>query len=147
MSQDSTSDFNPRHMPGRNTSRDGHGRNRWNCNKSNKSKFTGKTKEMHGHVFELQVERKQKGQFQDTVEQIQAYASSMYKKDIKHLKILFTQLELPNIAKPEPATSKDAMEQVLYQEEVKQHFKDKKSLETTIASLYNVVWGQCSRLL
>ena len=145
--QSSTTGFNPGHRSGRNSGRGGRNRGKWNRNKNTKNNFVGKTKEMHGHVFQLQVERRQKGQFQDTVEQLQVYASSTYKKDIKHLKILFTQLELPNIVKPTPPTSKDAMDQLYYQEEMKQHIKDKKNLETTIASLYNVVCGQCSKLL
>ena len=102
---------------------------------------------MNSHVFQLQVERKQKGQFNDTMEQLQVYSSAMYKKEIKHLKILFTKLELPVIVKPEAPTTGDPASDTYYREEVKQHIKDKKSLETTLASLYNVVWGQCSKLL
>ena len=82
---------------------------------------------MHSHVFQVQVDRKQKGHFQDTVEQLQVYASSVYKKDIKHLKILFMQLQLPSIIKPLAPTSKDVMEQIFYQEEMTQHIKDKKN--------------------
>ena len=74
---------------------------------------------MNGQIFQLQLEQKKKGQFQETLNQLQIYLSSNYKKDIKHLKILFTALQQPVIIKPEIA----------------------------LASLYNVVWGQCSRLL
>ena len=81
---------------------------------------------MNGHVFQLQVERKKKGQFQDTVDQLLVYASSAYVKEIKHLKPLFTQLELPSIVQPEALKSEDVVEQALFLEAIKQHFKDKK---------------------
>ena len=71
----------------------------------------------------------------------------MYKKDIKHLKTLFTQLKLPSIIKLEAPKSNDSVEEAIFQEEIKQHIKDKKYRETTLASLYNVVCGQCSKLL
>ena len=49
---------------------------------------------MNGQVFQLQLEQKKKGQFQETLDQLQIYASSNYKKDIKHLKILFTDVRI-----------------------------------------------------
>ena len=63
--------------------------------------FIGKTKEMNGHVFQLQVEQKKKGQYQETLDQLRVYASTVHKKEIKALKILFTQLKQPSIIKPE----------------------------------------------
>ena len=36
------------------------------------------------------------------------------------------QLETPTIVKPEPPKSNDMMDEAIYQEEVKQHIKDKK---------------------
>ena len=36
---------------------------------------------------------------------------------------------------------------VIFTEKAKQYIKDVKSLDTALASLYNVVWGQCSKLL
>ena len=56
---------------------------------------------MNGHVFQLQVEQKRRGQFQETLDQLHIYASSMYKKDIMQLKILFTELKQPGLAEPE----------------------------------------------
>ena len=62
----------------------------------------GKTKEMHCQTFQLHVEQKKKGQFQETLDQLQVYVSSIHKKEIKQLKPLFTQLNNPVITKPEP---------------------------------------------
>ena len=131
---------------GRNNNRTQRGRTKWNKGKQ-QGAFIGKTKEMNGHVFQLQAEQKKKGQFQDSLDQLWIYASSMYKKDIVHLKILFTQLGHPTVVKPELTSEATASEEAIFKEEIRQYIKDKKSLETTLVSLYNVVWGQCSKLL
>ena len=56
---------------------------------------------MNEQVFQLQLEQKKKGQFQETLDQLQIYASLNYKKDITHLKVLFTELQQPVVVKPE----------------------------------------------
>ena len=122
------------------------GRSKWS-NRNNKNTFTGKTKEMNSHVFQLQVEQKRKGQYQETLDQLQVYASATYKRDIKVLKVLFTDLEQPKLAIPIPTKDPTPVEELLFKEEVRQYSKDKKSLESTLVSLYNVVWGQCSKLM
>ena len=137
---------NPGQRTGRSGTRGGRGRQRWNP-KSNKNTFNGKTREMNGNVFQLQVEQKRKGQYQETLDQLQVYAANMYRKDIKVLKVLFTDLEKPTILMPIPVKNPSTVEDILFKEEVKQYSKDKRSLESTLVSLYNVVWGQCSKLL
>ena len=102
---------------------------------------------MNSHVFQLQVEQKRKGQYQETLDQLQVYASATYKRDIKALKVLFSDLEQPTIRIPIPSKDPTPVEDLLFKEEVRQYSKDKKSLESTLVSLYNVVWGQCSKLL
>ena len=105
---------------------------KWHKNKQSKTAFTGKTREMSGQVFQLQVEQKQKGQFQETLDQLQVYASSSYKKDIKHLKVLFTKLETPTIVRPKIDDKATPGEQTIFAELAKQYIKDVKSLETTL---------------
>ena len=58
----------------------------------------------------------------------------MYKKEIKHLKILFTQLKQPLVTKAEMPKDASAIDETLSQEEVRQYSKDKKSPETTVPS-------------
>ena len=102
---------------------------------------------MNGHVFQLQAERKQKGQFQESLEQLHVYASSTYKEDMRNFKVFFTKLEYPTILQPEAPKKSNILEDALFREEIKQYNKAKKNLESTLTSLYNVVWGQCSKLL
>lgn len=53
----------------------------------------------------------------------------------------------------DPATSTnnegsgESINAVIYAEEVKNNAKEKKTLETTIVSIFNIVWGQCSQLM
>ena len=138
---------NPGQRPSRGGTRGGRGRQRWKRGHQTKHNFTGKTKEMNGHVFQLRVEQKKKGQFQETLEQLQVYASLAYKNEIKYLKVLFTQLQEPNIIKPEPPKGGNTQDDTIYREEVRQYIKEKRNLDTTLVSIYNVVWGQCSKLL
>ena len=136
----------PGQRTGRSGTRGGRVRQKWNP-KSNKNTFNGKTREMNGNVFQLQVEQKRKGQYQETLDQLQVYAVNMYRKDIKVLKVLFTDLKKPTKLMPLPVKNPSTVEDILFKEEVKQYTKDKRSLESTLVSLYNVVWGQCSKLL
>ena len=92
------------------------------------------------------MEQKKKGQFQETLDQPQIYSSSNYKKDIKHLKVLFAERQ-PVIVKPEASDNMTKGEQVMFAEQVRQYIKGSRSLDTSLASLYNIVWGQCSWLL
>ena len=63
------------------------------------------------------------------------------------MKFLFTQLEQPSIVKPKKPCDATIAYETFYNEEVTQYIKDKKGLESTLTALYNVVWGQCSKLL
>ena len=51
---------NPGQRPGRGNNRGDRGQQKWNRNKQSKYNFTGKIKEMNGHVFQLRVEQKKR---------------------------------------------------------------------------------------
>ena len=142
-----------------------------------KARFAGDTPDMLGHVFQVHSEQRTRGQFQDTLDQLKIYASTNYKKEVKHMRKLFTDIETPNVTKPKmPRTSRrkartvvttrgqrqssevavasteeegseDNLETVIYAEEVKTYVKEKRNLEAALASLFNIVWGQCSKLM
>ena len=65
-----------------------------------KIKFIGDTPDMLGHVFQVHSEQRTRGQFQDTMDQLKIYASTNYKKEIKHMRKLFTDIETPQVNKP-----------------------------------------------
>ena len=67
-----------------------------------RTSYVGDTPEMLGHVFQVRSEQRKKGQFQDTLDQLKVYASANYKKEIKHMRKLFIEIQTPQIRKPKP---------------------------------------------
>ena len=101
-----------------------------------------------------------RGQFQDTLDALKALASTQYKKEIRYLDPLFRKLEKPNIplpVKPEKIAIKnedggytyedDPVKMNVYREEVKSYVNKHERLKHTETVLYNIAWGQCSRLM
>ena len=128
--------------------------------KNDTKTFKGETGKMNGHVFQTHPERKEKSQFEDTMEALMIYESSVYKSDIESMNILFTELKTPTVAKPEDpeetiTTDTDGnktktvsrLEETIYNERVKQWIRDKRSLKASLRSLYNIVCGQCSKMM
>ena len=122
--------------------------------------FKGDTPGMGSNVFQIHSEQKTRGQFQDTLEALKVYSSTTFRKEITSLTRLFTELKAPELDIPkEPVGTKiknesgkyiieiSRFDETVYNEEVKQWIKDNKILKATIQSLYNIVWGQCSRLM
>ena len=143
-----------------------------------KSRFAGDTPDMLGHVFQVHSEQRTRGQFQDTLDQLRIYASTNYKKEVKYMRKLFTDIETPIVPRPvrlprttrrkvrtgvttrgqrqssdtavtstEEEGSDDNIEAAIYAEEVKTYVKEKRNLEAALASLFNIVRGQCSKLM
>ena len=89
---------------------------------------------------------------------VKVYCSKAYKNDIEALTRLFTKLETTKVKQPEDpimtkTTDEDGkvtekmskFQEMRYNEVVKQWIRDDRSLAATIRSLYNIVWGQCSK--
>ena len=126
--------------------------------------FKGGTIDMQGNVFQTNSEQKIKTQFEDTMEALKTYASQKYVKHIELLTPLFTDLTNPKVSKPTPRIDKkievtladgskkeiydlDDFEREAYRCEVKNYAKECATLKTTMRSMFNVVTGQCSRMM
>ena len=109
--------------------------------------FKGDSEEMHGHVFQCYDERSDPTQFTKTLEALHAYT----KKELKttDLGSLFgTTPTLPTIPKPaKPDDKADELEQLILREEIKQYVSRVKHLQSDMAALHSVTWGQCSEAL
>ena len=95
---------------------------------------------MNRHMFQPYAEQSKRGQFQST-------ALLHSKKEIDLLEPLFENMQTPSLQKPtKPFRTEgdDGADEDLYKEEIKTYVKDKKNLDATLRSLFNVVWGQCS---
>ena len=109
--------------------------------KTDVKKFRGETIKMNGHVFQLHAERTNRAQFEDTMEALRIYASTVYKADIEHLNKMFTELMPPSVDEPpgpkettkldemgevvldkagKPVTTVSKFEETIYNERIKQ---------------------------
>ena len=113
------------------------------------SNYKGSVEGMNGHVFQTYAEQSKRGEFQRTLEELQVYCSTAYKQEADLLDPLFSRLENPKLDQPtKPTYSTDdevkSIEEEIYKEEIKVYVRAKMSLKSTLHSLFNVVWGQCS---
>ena len=116
---------------------------------------------MNGHVFQTHAEQAKRGQFNATLDSLRVYSSTFFKTEIRYLGPLFRDLKTPSVPKPKnpkPPTliDKDSNtingdipeeDMDIYKEELKQYVKEKRSLSSTMQSLFNIIWGQCSQLM
>ena len=118
---------------------------------------------MNGNVFQTHSEQRKRGQFQDTMDALKVYSSTIYKKDIRYLNPLFNRLQQPDVPQPEQkftmseVKDKDGVvttqptptpfESAVYNERIKTWIKATDALDSTLRSLYNIVWGQCSKIM
>ena len=87
----------------------------------------------------------------------EVYSSAIYKNDIKYLSPLLDKLEQPDVPEPEQkftttkSTDKDGkvtrkknpttFESAVYNEIIKNWIKATATLDSTLRSLYNIIWG------
>ena len=62
---------------------------------------------MNGVVFEIHAEQPPKGQFQDTLDVLKIYSSTMHKLDIDSLNVLFIDITEPTIVPPTEPIAKE----------------------------------------
>ena len=74
--------------------------NRHNNYYNHDTVFKGESIAMNGVVFEIHAEQPPKGQFQDTLDALEIYSSTMHKLDINSLNVLFIDLTEPTIVTP-----------------------------------------------
>ena len=123
--------------------------------------FKGESIAINGVVFEIHAEQPPKGQFQDTLDVLKMYSSTMHKLDIDSLNVLFIDLTEPTIVTPTETIEQEIInvqgittviplskfQETVYNEEIKLWIKDTKRLKASLTSLYNIVLGQCSKLM
>ena len=115
---------------------------------------------MDGDMFQVCGERRRKWKFQDTLDKLYVYASVTFTQYAYASTPLFEALDEPQIERPkepEKTTWKDEdgnnityvvdVDPRIYNEKVKQYVKDVKSLKHTTRTMYNIVLGQCSKVI
>ena len=132
---------------------------RWEGGKSVYN-FKGECPDMDGCVFQVNGEKRKKGQFRETMEKLRVYSAIHHKKHSKMLTVLFNDLAEPRPERPVTPTKtaitgddrKTEMkvadfDKEVYKAEIKCYASEKRELDQTLASLYELVWGQCSKLM
>ena len=100
---------------------------------------------MNGHVFECFDEQRDRKQFKKTLEALDEYA----KKSVRYpedLAPLFTDtIKTPMLDEPEELESTASkLEELIWNEQVKEFVKRSRELRSNLATMYAVAWGQCS---
>ena len=122
--------------------------------------FKGESTAMNGAGFEIHVEQLPKGLFQDTLDALKIYSSTIHKLDIDSLNVLFIDLTEPIVVTPTEPIEQEIInakgtttvisltnfQETVYRER-NNWIKDTKRLKVSLTLLYNVVWGQCSKLM
>ena len=103
---------------------------------------------MNANVFECYEEQSDRRQYSKTLEALESHV----KKSLKYsedLAPLFAEtMATPTIAKPgEPDASATKTEEMIHVEEVKEYVKRTRTLKSNMATVYAVVWEQCSKAM
>lgn len=125
--------------------------------------FKGKTAALGGNVFQVHSEQRRHGQFSETMDALKVYASTKYVNHIEYLTPIFVNLLPPSITKPTLTNSKitvtladgttreidNATKEELLEFEYKMKFyvKEEISLKVMLRSLFNIIMGQCSKMM
>ena len=133
---------------------------KWTKKNQSVYNFRGDTPGMGGYVFQVNGEHRKKGQFRETMERLRVYSAEHHKKHSKTLAVLFNDLTKPEPDKPKKpskttfnndegksVTEISEFDKEMYKADIKCYVAEKRDLDQTLASLYEVVWGQCSKLM
>ena len=163
---------NPRSpAPGSNNNR----RNR-NRQGGNGRAFRGNTDALNGNVFQTYAEQQRKsGQFTTTMVALQTYVARHFRDDTENLQTLLdddiTRPSLPKPVRQPPRTRTEKVKKegttdeyvevevddrtadekqvdgIIFTETIKQYVKNNDRLKSTERAIFDMIWGQCSRLM
>ena len=113
---------------------------------ANRSAFTGSTPEMNGNVFERFEEQLDHRQYAKTMEALEAYTRTAKLSFSADLASLFnTPSTSPVIDEPvETGEEISELKKMIFREEVNEWISRTRALRSNLATLYTVIWGQCS---
>jgi hypothetical protein len=101
---------------------------------------------MNGNVFQCPEEQRDGTQYAKTVEALDAFVKKnlTYSADLAPL--FATKQGAPTVALPVKiaALAGKLASRMIFQEEVKEYVKRTRALQSKIAAIYTVIWGQCS---
>ena len=118
---------------------------------------------MNGNVFQCHGKRKDSRQFKRTMDALQEYSKKNVRNPADLSPLFGSTIKEPTLEMPKDPIADDELDEkgnktgkklplsatatLLWQEEVKDYFKRKREVKTSLATIYAVAWGQCSEAM
>jgi len=100
---------------------------------------------MHGNVFECYSERNDRKQFTKTLEALQEYVKKTVRSPDDMAPLFGDTIKDPTVDEPDDLDKgAGRLKQEIWKEEIKEFVKRKRVLRDNKATVYSVIWGQCS---
>jgi hypothetical protein len=100
---------------------------------------------MNGNVFQCPEEQRDGTQYAKTVEALDAYVKKTLTYSADLAPLFAAKHGAPTVALPvEVAASAGELARMIFQGEVKEYVKRTRALQSNLAAIYAVIWGQCS---
>jgi hypothetical protein len=117
-----------------------------------KEKFLGRSDDLQGYIYDV-THNKGGVAYTRTTDEIARYVGEKYTSTGSFLRTAILTLSLP--AQPRPTAPVgsgtppvvDEIDKEIFKEEIRMFVKTKASIESTMKSLYDLIWGQCSESL
>jgi hypothetical protein len=100
---------------------------------------------MNGHVFQCFEEQSDRRQYAKTIEALDGYVKKNLTYSADMAPLFASKMEMPAINLPEDLEegAGETMK-MIFAEEVKEYVKRTQALASNAATVYTVIWGQCS---
>jgi hypothetical protein len=117
-----------------------------------KEKFLGRSEDLKGFIYDI-TSSKGGVAYTRTTEEIARYVGEKYTTTGSYIRTGILTLNVPTPVRPTapvatgtPATV-NLVDQEIFKEKIRMYVKIESAVETTMKSLYDLIWGQCSESL
>ncbi|KAI2494383.1 hypothetical protein MHU86_20155 [Fragilaria crotonensis] len=125
--------------------RAGRTRNGGTTTTTSRPTFKGDTEDMNGNVFQCYEEQADRRQYAKTIEALDAYVKKKLNYSADLAPLFGTTMRTPTIDLPgDLAPGAGETMKMIFAEEVKEYVKRTRALASNIATVFAVIWGQCS---
>jgi hypothetical protein len=117
-----------------------------------KEKFVGRSDDLKGFTYDVTTSKGGVA-YTRTTEEIARHVGEKYTNTGSFIRTAIMTLKVPVQTRPSPPVGTgtppaiDPVDQEIFREEIRLFVKTKGAIESTMKSLYDLVWGQCSESL
>ncbi|KAI2512761.1 Reverse transcriptase (RNA-dependent DNA polymerase) [Fragilaria crotonensis] len=124
--------------------RAGRTRNGGTTTTTSRPTFKGDTEDMNGNVFQCYEEQADRRQYAKTIEALDAYVKKKLNYSADLAPLLERRCAPDHRPAWRPAPGAGETMKMIFAEEVKEYVKRTRALASNIATVFAVIWGQCS---